>query len=71
MEFENPNFGPCELINCDSIIGKTIILIKNNTTNPYVVTTKLLRDNTWVKGEYFPTYEQAKEYYEKIEENRK
>ena len=54
MEFENPNFGPCELINCDSIIGKTIILIKNNTTNPYVVTTKLLRDNTWVKGEYFP-----------------
>lgn len=66
MEFENPNFGECELMNCDVKIGKTIIFIKKDTSNPYVVTSNLLRDKTWVKGEYFPTYEQAKIYYDKI-----
>ena len=66
MEFENPNFGICELINCDTKLGKTIIFIKNNSMNPYVVTTNLLKDKTWVKGEYFTTYQEAKEYYEKL-----
>lgn len=66
MEFENPNFGTCELMNCDVKLGKTIIFIKNNSANPYVVTTNLLKDKTWIKGEYFPTYEGAKEYYEKL-----
>ena len=64
MEFENPNFGTCELMNCDVKLGKTIIFIKNNSMNPYVVTTKLLKDKTWIKGEYFATYQEAKEYYE-------
>ena len=66
MEFENPNFGTCELMNCDVKLGKTIIFIKNNSMNPYVVTTKLLKDKTWIKGEYFATYQEAKEYYETL-----
>ena len=66
MEFENPNFGTCELMNCDVKLGKTIIFIKNNSMNPYVVTTKLLKDKTWIKGEYFATYQEAKEYYENL-----
>lgn len=48
MEFENPNFGTCELMNCDVKLGKTIIFIKNNSMNPYVVTTKLLKDKTCI-----------------------
>lgn len=66
MEFENPNFGTCELMNCDVKLGKTIIFIKNNSMNPYVVTTKLLKDKTWIKGEYFATYQEAKKYYENL-----
>ena len=66
MEFENPNFGTCELMTCDVKLGKTIIFIKNNSMNPYVVTTKLLKDKTWIKGEYFATYQEAKEYYENL-----
>lgn len=66
MEFENPNFETCELMNCDVKLGKTIIFIKNNSMNPYVVTTKLLKDKTWIKGEYFATYQEAKEYYENL-----
>ena len=73
MEFENPNFGTCELMNCDvtlvaviACIIATIIFIKNNSMNPYVVTTKLLKDKTWIKGEYFATYQEAKEYYENL-----
>ena len=66
MEFENPNFGTCELMNCDVKLGKTIIFIKNNSMNPYVVTKKLLKDKTWIKGEYFATDQEAKEYYENL-----
>lgn len=66
MEFENSTFGKCELLNCDSKLGKALVFIKNNMTNPYVVTSKLLKDNNWVKGEHFATYEEAKEHYEKM-----
>lgn len=67
MEFENPSFGKCELMNCDVKAGKTIVFIKGDTAHPYVVTSNLLRDKTWVKGEFFTTYEQAKEYYNKVD----
>lgn len=68
MEFENTEFGQCKLLNCDYAMGKNIILIKNNSTKPYVVTTNLLKDNNWVKGVFFSTYDLAKKYYDELKQ---
>lgn len=64
MEFENVNFGTCKLLLCDYKKGACLIEIEDkNRTMPFVVTTRILKDGTWAKAEYYSTIEKARENY--------
>ena len=64
MEFENINFGTCKLLECNYKKGACLIEIEDkNRTMPYVVTTRISKDGTWAKGEYYSSFEEAKNNY--------
>lgn len=64
MEFENKHFGVCKLLQCNYENGVCLVEIKDkNRTMPFVVTSVIMKDGSWIKGEYFATLKEAKEKY--------
>lgn len=64
MEFENKEFGACRLLKCNYNKGACLIEIKDkNRTFPYVVTTRVSKDGTWAKAEYYQNLKEAEVVY--------
>ena len=64
MEFENKNFGICRLLQCNYEKGVCLVEIKDkNRAMPFVITSVIMQDGNWIKGEYYSTLKEAEGVY--------
>lgn len=64
MDFENKEFGACRLLKCNYDKGACLIEIKDkNRAFPYVVTSRVAKDGSWTRGEYYQNLKEASVVY--------